>query len=102
MTALTAQTVKEEKEVKLRVSDVSGQKVAYIPTVPADATVGEVIDAAMGQMKLPTHDNDGRPLVYHARLEREGRHLNASESVGEVVEIGDYFVLHPNVEAGGF
>ena len=100
MTALTAQAVKEERDVKLRVSDVSGQKVAYIPTVPPDATVGEVIDAARGQMKLPTHDNDGRPLVYHARLEREGRHLHASELVGDALETGDKVILQPNIDAG--
>jgi hypothetical protein len=42
----------------------------------------------------------GRPLTYHARLEREGRHLHASERVGDAVQNGDKVVLQPNIDAG--
>lgn len=87
-------------EMKLRISDVSGQKAAYVPKIPADATVGELIEGLLPQMKLPQNDPSGRSLVYHARLEREGRHLNASEIVGDVVEIGDRITLQPNIDAG--
>jgi len=49
---------------------------------------------------LPRNDGAGRPLVYHARLDREGRHLHGSETVGEALKPGDKVVLTPNIEAG--
>jgi hypothetical protein len=54
----------------------------------------------LGQMNLPQNDVSGRPLTYHARLEREGRHLHASERVGDAVQNGDKVVLQPNIDAG--
>ncbi|MCP4896930.1 MAG: hypothetical protein GY906_08135 [bacterium] len=96
----TQNAIADDLEMKLRVSDVSGQKTAYVPKIPADATVGELIEGLLPQMKLPQNDPAGRSLVYHARLEREGRHLNASEVVGEVVQLGDRITLQPNIDAG--
>ena len=52
-------------------------------------------------MNLPPNDVEGHPLNYHARLEREGRHLRASETVGEVLEEQDEIVLQPHIVAGG-
>ena len=43
-------------------------------------------------MQLPKSDIGGRPLTYHARLEREGRHLHASELVGEALQEQDMFL----------
>lgn len=82
------------------VSDVTGQKVINVSNVPPDATVGELIDGLIGRMKLPTSDAGGRPLVFRARLEREGRHLFGSERVAEVIRPGDRLVLQPNIDAG--
>lgn len=84
----------------LQVSDVTGQKVAQVSNVPADCTVGEMIQGLLSEMQLPKNDGAGRPLVYHARLDREGRHLNGSETVGEALKSGDKVVLTPNIEAG--
>jgi hypothetical protein len=84
----------------LQVSDVSGQKLASVNQVPQDATVGELVQGLLAQMSLPQNDVGGRPLTYHARLEREGRHLHASERVGDALQTGDRDVLQPNIDAG--
>jgi hypothetical protein len=84
----------------LQVSDVSGQKLASVNQVPQDATVGELVQGLLAQMSLPQNDVGGRPLTYHARLEREGRHLHASERVGDALQTGDRVVLQPNIDAG--
>jgi hypothetical protein len=85
---------------EFQVSDVTGQKVASVSKVPADCTVGEMIQGLLAEMHLPQNDGAGRPLVYHARLEREGRHLHGSETVAEALKSGDKVVLTPNIEAG--
>jgi hypothetical protein len=84
----------------LQISDVSGQKLHKVSDVPPDATVGELIQGMLAQMSLPENDVSGRPLTYHARLEREGRHLHASERLGDAVLEGDRLVLQPNIDAG--
>ncbi len=84
----------------LEVSDVTGQKIASVGNVPFDCTVGEMIQSLLAEMQLPKNDGAGRPLVYHARLEREGRHLHGSETVGDALKAGDKVVLTPNIEAG--
>lgn len=91
----------ESKAIGIQVSDVSGQKVHNVSNIPTDATVGDLIQGLLGQMKLPHNDVSGRPLTYHARLDREGRHLHASERVGEALQQGDSVVLQPNIDAGG-
>jgi len=85
----------------LRVADVSDQKHAEARGVPADATVGELIQGLLTRMNLPVNDVSGRPLSYQARLDREGRHLRSSEIVGDVLQENDRIVLQPNVDAGG-
>ena len=91
----------ETAGVGLQVSDVSGQKSFSVSGVPHDSTVGELIQGLLSQMQLPHNDVSGRPLTYHARLEREGRHLHASERVGDALQTGDQLVLQPNIDAGG-
>jgi hypothetical protein len=54
----------------------------------------------LGKMNLPRNDASGAPLTYQARLEREGRHLNASERIGDALERGDKLTLQPNIDAG--
>ncbi len=89
------------ESLSLQVSDVSGQKVANVSEISSEGTVGELIDGLLSQMSLPVNDVAGRPLNYHARLERDGgRHLNASERIGDVLETGDKLVLQPNIDAG--
>ena len=84
------------------VSDVSGQKQVRVSELPQDATVGEMIEGVLSQMKLPRNDASGHPLTYHARLEREGRHLHGSEMIGDSLQNGDQVVLQPNIDAGGY
>ncbi len=86
--------------IALHAQDVSGQKVGHARAVPVDATVGEFIQEMLGQMRLPANDSGGRPLTYHALLEREGRHLHATESVGDALQQDDRVVLQPNIDAG--
>ena len=87
--------------IRVRANDVSGQKTVQAPEVPVDASVGELVETFLAQMSLTTHDVEGRPLIYHARLEREGRHLHSSELVGEALQEDDQIVLSPNIDAGG-
>ncbi len=87
--------------IDVRVADVSGQKHAEAKGVPADSTVGELIHGLLTRMNLPRNDVSGRPLTYKARLDREGRHLRASETVGEALQENDRIVLQPDVDAGG-
>jgi hypothetical protein len=86
--------------IALQASDVSGQKLVNVQDAPADASVGELIHGLLGQMNLPENDVEGRPLTYHARLDREGRHLHASERLGDALQQGDRVVLQPNIDAG--
>jgi hypothetical protein len=86
--------------IGLTVSDVSGQKVKKVNQVPPEATVGELIRELSLQMKLPQNDVAGRPLKYQARLDREGRHLQPWERIGQALQNGDSVMLQPNVDAG--
>ena len=85
----------------LQVSDVTGQKRKSISNIPPDCTVGELVQELLSELQLPKNDGAGRPLQYQARLDREGRHLNGSETVGDALQAGDSVVLTPNIEAGG-
>ena len=87
-------------EAAFEVTDVSGQKALNVSNVALDATIGELIHGLVPRMQLPSNDAGGRPLTYHARLDREGRHLQASERVADAVQPGDRVVLQPNVDAG--
>lgn len=86
--------------LSLEVSDVSGQKVFTVADALADGTVGELVHEMLVKMNLPRNDSGGAPLAYQARLEREGRHLNASERIGDALERGDRLTLQPNIDAG--
>lgn len=86
--------------IELMVSDVSNQKVVTVEDVPADSTVGDLVQGLLEEMGIPQNDQSGRSLTYRAMLHREGRHLFSHERVGEVLETGDQLTLHPNVDAG--
>ena len=85
----------------LQVSDVSGQRMYSLRGIPVASTVGELVQGVLSPMKLPRNDASGRPVVYHARLDREGRHLHGSEIVGDALRSDDRLVLQPNIDAGG-
>jgi hypothetical protein len=90
----------QTQTLSLQASDVSNQTVARVGDVPTDFTVGELIQGLLSQMNLPRNDAAGRPLTYHGLLEREGRHLHASETVGEALQDRDRIVLQPEISAG--
>lgn len=85
----------------LEASDVSGQKLARVRSVPADATVSELVQGLLGRMNLPRNDSSGRPMTWRARLERDGRHLLPADRVGDVLKPADRITLAPNIDAGG-
>jgi hypothetical protein len=87
-------------ERTFEVSDVTGQKVMAVSGLPTDATIAEVVGNMLSVMGLPASDTGGRPLTYHARSDREGRHLLGTERVADAVQPGDRLVLQPNVDAG--
>ena len=84
----------------ITVSDVSGQTLVRAAGVSPNSTVGELVQGLVPKMELPTADPEGRRLSYHVRLEREGRHLHASEIVGDVLQPNDQIILQPNIMAG--
>lgn len=87
------------ENVSILARDVSGQR--HFRVAPeAESTVGEMLKNMLARMGLVTRDREGRPLEYRARLEREGRQLNPSEIVGDVLETEDEIVLTPRIQAG--
>ena len=91
----------KEETLRINAQDVSGQKAAVIEGVTADVKVSELLRTVLAQMELPANDPSGRPLTYHARLERRGEHLNADDLVSEAgLQNDDMIVLQPNVDAG--
>ena len=93
----------KRRKLDILASDVTGQTVVNVGIDPGDRemSVGELLDALVPRMKLPRRGNGGRPLTYHARLDREGRHLHATEVVGEVLQPKDRIMIQPTIEAGG-
>ena len=89
-----ATTMEGAKSVSVSARDVSGQKRATA-AVPLDATVGELARGLIDQMRLPHTDVEGRPMSYHVRLDRQGRHLHPAETVGDVLQDDDQIVLQP-------
>jgi hypothetical protein len=88
-------------KLSLKARDTSRQKLVHVDDVPSDATVGELVEGLVTSgMNLPRNDAEGRPVTYHLRLEREGRHLHATELVGDALKDNDEIVLQPNIQAG--
>jgi len=81
-------------------SDLTGQNNVRVRKVRPDSTMGDVVRSLVTKMRLGSKDPQGRELTYQARLEREGRHVHASELVGDALREGDRIQLHPNVDAG--
>jgi hypothetical protein len=91
------------EKLDIQASDVTGQTVVNVAIDAGDRemSVGELLDSLVPRMKLPRLGNGGRPLTYHARLEREGRHLHATETVGQALLPQDRLMIQPTIEAGG-
>ena len=87
------------EDMGITASDVTGQRTGSV-RAQREATIGEWVDGLVNKLGLRRKDRDGNPYVYRPRLEREGRHLNPGEIVGEVLQEADHVVLHPNVNAG--
>ncbi len=84
----------------LEITDVSLQKRIRKHNVRRDASVGDLVQESLPELRLPATSSNGEPLTYHVRLEREGRHLHASERIGDAVRADDSVMLLPNVDAG--
>jgi hypothetical protein len=85
----------------LEATDVSQQRLRRVHNVQREVTVREFIQSLLPQMSLPQNDPEGRPLSYQALHEREGRHLQHWELIGDALKSGDRVVLQPNIDAGG-
>ena len=86
---------------QITASDPSGQRHVSVDDVPADSTIGELVDRLAGEMNLNRLDRRGRPATIQARLDREGRHLHRSERAQDCLKPGDHLVMHPKIMAGG-
>ncbi len=86
--------------IDLTVSDVSGQKRVKASSVPSNVSISEMVQELLARMGLGRNDGEGRPLNYRARLDREARHLNGDERVGDALQPGDEVTLHPSADAG--
>jgi hypothetical protein len=84
----------------LEAADVTGQHAAQLRGYPEDATVSDLVRELVDRLGLSRNDPSGLPYTYHARHEREGRHLHASEVIGDALQTGDKITLQPNIDAG--
>ena len=87
------------KPLTINVSDVSGQKAFKARRIDPEGTVGELVDGLVPRLDL-VGQVAGIPLPYTARLDREGRHLNRSERIGDALQQEDRIVLAPSIDAG--
>ena len=89
-------TVQSVTGISLLATDVSGQKIINVPSIPLDATIGELTQGLLAKMQLPEN------IPYQVRLERQKRHLHSSERVADALQTGDKVVLQPSIDAGGY
>jgi hypothetical protein len=84
----------------IEASDITRQRSVRAPAVSGDMTVTELVKGFLASLNLTRTDPSGRPVQYRARLDRENRHLNGGERVGEALREGDHVVLQPSINAG--
>jgi hypothetical protein len=87
------------RPLSIEARDITGQKRHRVHRVDPDRTVGELLDRLLPRLDLPTQADD-RPLLYGARLQREGRQLHRSERLGDALQEDDELLLAPTIEAG--
>jgi hypothetical protein len=85
--------------LSITATDVTGQKAVRVRNLMPESTVGELVTGLIPRMQLPV-EAEGRPLSYSARLDRLGRHLAASEKVGQALQENDEVMLSPSIDAG--
>ena len=87
-------------KLSFRAMDATGQKCLNLRSVPANATVGEVLEGLLGQMSLPRNSPAGEPVCYQVRSDRLGRHLHPSELVADTIQEDDKVSVLPDMSAG--
>ena len=87
-------------KLNLTARDASGQRKFAVRDIRSDTTVQELLQGLVPRMGRPAEDSTGTPQAFHAFLERDGRHLRSSETIGEALRDQDEIVLHPDVQAG--
>ena len=87
-------------KLNLTARDASGQRKYALRDVHADTTVQDLLRRLVPRMGLPAEDSTGAQQSFHAFLERDGRHLRSSETIGDALRNEDEIVLHPDVQAG--
>lgn len=86
--------------IDLVVSDVSGQKRVKASSVPRSSTIDEMVHELLVKLGLRRDDADGHAVSWRLRLDREARHLNGDELVGDALAPDDLVTLHPSADAG--
>ena len=89
-----------ESTLNLTARDATGQRRFAVRDVRSDTRVQDLVRGLVARMGLPAEDSTGTPQSFHAFLERDGRHLQSSEAVGEALRDEDEIVLHPDIQAG--
>lgn len=84
----------------VHVRDVANQRPSVARGLRADLSIGDLVHRLSARMNLPKVDASGQPHVYHAYLQREARHLHATETVGDALQPEDEIVLQPDIQAG--
>ncbi|MFN0058699.1 MAG: hypothetical protein ACKVX7_09620 [Planctomycetota bacterium] len=97
---MTTATLDRPQGIRIEARDVSGQRVARVSDIATDSTIAEMLELLTTNMRLPRNTHEGEAISYQALLEREGRHLNATERVRDALLTDDRVVLQPNIEAG--
>ncbi|MFQ5653992.1 MAG: hypothetical protein ACE5GW_04595 [Planctomycetota bacterium] len=92
---------RSQNGLTLEVADVSQQKKARLSNVPPETTIHELVESVRESLALPRTGTSGSVVRYHARLDRERRHLGGNERVGGALQEGDQLILHPSVDAAG-
>jgi hypothetical protein len=87
-------------QLRLQVSDVTGQKIYLAEGVQADTTVDELLRQLVPELRMPRTDVAGRPLAYQLRHDGEGRHLHSAERIGDAVQSDAQVTILPNIDAG--
>ncbi len=88
------------KTLDIAVRDAMSQRPHIARGLRPDLSVGDFIRSLTTKMNLPKTDSSGQPNAYHAYLHREGRHLHATETVGDALLPDDEIVLQPDIQAG--
>ena len=89
---------KSRSRLTIRATDVTGQRIIRLRDV-GEETIAQLVDRLLPAMGLPAVV-DGRDVSYSLRLEREGRHLHASEDADSVLKEDDEVLVAPNIDAG--